>query len=165
MKRDHSFRKLQNVNDQLKAIRHAKWPEWCAKLNEHNNIGILWKWFRRVAGKKSTKPPTHPNLHGETNRLAEAFASRCTSAQLPLRTRAIQEELHESRWATITQACSQADSMDGPFTIQELKQTKPHGKDIAPGADKITYTMINNMGEAGERAFLHLVNTQYTQQS
>ena len=34
-----------------------------------------------------------------------------------------------------------------------------------PGADKITYTMTNNMGEAGERAFLHLVNTQYTQQS
>ena len=55
--------------------------------------------------------------------------------------------------------------MDGSFTIQELKQTKHHGKDTALGADKITYTMINNMGEAGERAFLLLVNTQYTQQS
>ena len=164
MKRDHSFRKLQNVNDQLKAIRHAKWPEWCAKLNEHNNIGILWKWFRRVAGKKSTKPPTHPNPHEEANRLAEAFASRDTSAQLPLKTRALKEELHESRWETITQGCSQADSTDSPFTIQELKQTKHHGK-AWPGANKITYTMINNMGGGGERAFLHLVNTQYTQQS
>ena len=66
------------------------------------------------------------------------------------------------RWEAINHSCSLSDDTDTPFTTHELHATQHKGKDTAPGADQITYTMINKMGEAGNTAFLMLLNTTYT---
>ena len=38
------------------------------------------------------------------------------------------------------------------------------GKDTAPGCDKITYTMIRNLGSTGEVALLRLINRTHLEQ-
>ena len=153
---------VKDVHHQLSIIKNNKWLEWCAKLNQHTNIKELWLWLKRVAGKKTTKTPTHPNPKQEAERLANNFANRSASHQLPQATQMTQTHLYNSRWEAINQACALPDSTDTPFTTHELHATHHKGRDTAPGADKITYTMINNMGEAGDTAYLLLLNTTYT---
>ena len=148
----------KDVNEAISQIRTNKWLEWCAKLNQHTSLRELWQWLKRVAGKKTTRSCNHANPKQEAERLANLFAERSASNNLPANTRQMQTQLHEQRWATINQACSTPDDTDQPFTTSELHQTKHKGKDTAPGADQITYTMIAHMGTAGEQAYLHLVN-------
>ena len=118
-----------------------------------------------MAGKKTTKSCNHTNSKQEAERLANLFADRSASTNLPACTLQLQNQLRNQRWATINQACATPDDTDQPFTTNELLQTKHKGKDTAPGADQITYTMISHMGPAGEQAFLHLVNCTMSQQT
>ena len=41
-----------HVSTETDAIRHYKWLEWCASLNEHTQVGNLWRDLRRIAGKR-----------------------------------------------------------------------------------------------------------------
>ena len=41
-----------HVSTETDAIRHDKWLEWCASLNEHTQVGNLWRDLRRIAGKR-----------------------------------------------------------------------------------------------------------------
>ncbi|KAK7071122.1 hypothetical protein SK128_009039, partial [Halocaridina rubra] len=116
--------------------------------NQHTSLSELWQMLRRVSGKKSTKIPTHPKPMDEAERLADTFSSCSATQQLPPSTIRIQNDLRLQRWDIINHACNQEDETDAPFTSQELRNTKHRGKDTAPGADGITYTMINNMGTA-----------------
>ncbi|KAK7081489.1 hypothetical protein SK128_008994 [Halocaridina rubra] len=140
-------------------IKADKWLEWCAMLNQHTSLTELWQMLKKVSGKRSTKVPTHPKPKEEAVRFADTFSNRSSNQQLPPSTIRIQNDLRQQRWDTINHACNQKDDTDTPFTTQELKNTKHKGKDTAPGADGITYTMINNMGTSGEAAYLHLTNT------
>ena len=60
-------------------------------------------------------------------------------------------------------ACQQPDITDTPCTLNELRQTCKKGKDSAPGADKVTYTMITCIGQAGELMVLELINRTHLQ--
>ena len=151
----------RHVRVELKEIRTNKWLEWCAGLNQHTSLRELWHWLGRVAGKKAPKTATHPNPQAEAERLAHSFAERASSNQLPPNTRAALDQLSEARWETINQACLQPDDTDSPYTTAELHKVKHTGKDTSPGADRITYTMVNNMGPGGSTAFLHLLNTTH----
>ena len=41
-----------HLSAEMDAICHDKWLEWCASLNEHTQIGNLWRDLRRIAGKR-----------------------------------------------------------------------------------------------------------------
>ena len=152
-----------SVQKELQQIRTAKWLEWCAQLNQHTSLREIWRWLGRAAGKHKNKQPTHPNPTQEAETLARHFASRSSTQQLPPKTQQSQTLLNPARWQAINQACQMPDATDRPYTIQELHAVRHKGRDTAPGADRITYTMINNMGKSGEKAFLNLLNTTHTQ--
>ena len=56
------------------------------------------------------------------------------------------------------------DEADVQYTLMELRNSYKKGKDTAPGWDKITYTMIRNLGLTGEVALLRLINQTHTEQ-
>ena len=151
---------VRDTNIQLKEIRTSKWLEWCARLNQHTSTKELWLWLNRIA-KNKNKSHTHPNPQDEAEKLAVAFASRSATNQLPIQTQNTQQTLSQERWERINAACAQAAVTDTPFTTMELHNTFTSKKDTAPGADGITYTMLKNMGEAGDHLFLLLQNQSY----
>ena len=63
----------------------------------------------------------------------------------------------------IEAACYLPDDTDCPFTVEELRRCKHKGKDTAPGADGISYSMIANMGPGAEILFLGLINKMWDQ--
>ena len=75
----------------------------------------------------------------------------------------MQEALKNQRWEVINRACNAVDDTDTPYTLHELRATYKISKDTAPGADKITYTMIRQMGSAGEQITLKLINKTHTE--
>ena len=79
----------------MDAIHHDKWLEWCASLNEHTQIGNLWRDLRRIAGKRIAVG-RHQEPLEEANRLAGVFAGR-TSENLPPATKHMQEHLDKGR--------------------------------------------------------------------
>ena len=130
-----------HVSAEMDAIRHDKWLEWCASLNEHTQIGNLWRDLRRIAGKRIAAG-RHQEPLEEANRLAGVFAGQTSSENLPPATKRMQERLNEGRWERIEAACYLPDDTDCPFTTEELRRCKHKGKDTAPGADRISYSMI-----------------------
>ena len=146
-----------HVSAETDAIRHDKWLEWCSSLNEHTQIGNLWRDLRRIAGKRIATG-RHQEPLEEANRLAGVFAGRTSSENFPPATKRMQERLHEGRWERIEAACYLPDDTDCPFTIEELRRCKHKGKDTTPGADGISYSMIANMGPGAEILFLGLIS-------
>ena len=152
-----------DVQQKLEVIRTEKWLEWCTRLSQHSSLAEIWKWLKRITGKKKVTVATHPQPQQEAERLAQSFAQRTSSTNLPPETRARQEQLDPNRWETINAACLQQDETDRPYTQQELQAVKKVSRDTAPGADRITYTMIYNMGTVGDRIFLQLLNKTHTE--
>ena len=124
---------VKDTHKTISAIKTNKWLEWCAQLNQYTNISQLWQWLKRVSGKRTPKQPTHPQPKQEAERLAESFAIRSASNQLPPSTIEMQNNLSHQRWNTIHQACAQQDDTDAPFTLQELRGAQHKGKNTAPG--------------------------------
>ena len=148
---------VTHVSAEMDAIRHDKWLEWCASLNEHTQIGNLWRDLRRIAGKRIAAG-RHQEPLEQANRLAGVFAGRTSSENLPPATKRMQERVNEGRWERIEAACYLLDDTDCPFTIEELRRCKHKRKDTAPGADGISYSMIANMGPGAEILFLGLIS-------
>ena len=126
-----------HVSAEMDAIRHDKWLEWYASLNEHTQIGNLWSDLRMIAGKRIAAG-RHQEPLEEANRLAGVLPGRTSSENLLPATKRMQERLDEGRWERIEAACYLPDDTDCPFTIEELRRCKHKGKDTAPGADGIS---------------------------
>ena len=147
-----------DTQQKLSNIRTEKWMEWCANISQHSSLSHLWKFLKLVSGKYSNKQAVHPHPEEEAERLAIKFAERTKSTNLSQETQDLQIQLAPVRTAAIEQACQTPDDTDAPYTLHELRKAYKKGKDTAPGADKITYTMISNLGEAGENTILELIN-------
>ena len=160
---------LQTVNtdvqQQLETIRNEKWIEWCSHISNHSTLSDIWKWLKIVSNKHKPRQSRHPQPLQEAERLADNFSDRTKSENLPPETRELQEQLNPERWRAINVACSEQDDTDQPYTLDELKSAYKKGKDTAPGADKITYTMVRMLGPAGDTALLRLINKSYTEQT
>ena len=65
----------------------------------------------------------------------------------------------------INNACSEQDDTDQPYTLDELRSAYKKGRNTAPGADKITYTMVRMLGPAGDIALFRLINKSHTEQT
>ena len=91
------------------------------------------------------------------------FATRTSSQNLSANSQMLLERLTPARWLEINQACMREDEADVQHTLMELHNSYKKGKDTAPGGDKITYTMIRNLGPTGEVALLRLINRTHTE--
>ena len=120
-----------HVSAEMDAMCHDKWLEWCASLNEHTQIGNLWRDLRRIAGKRIAVGRYQEPLE-EANRLAGVFAGQTSPENLPPATKRMQERLDEGRWERMEAACYHPDDTDCPFTIEELRRCKHKGKDTVP---------------------------------
>ena len=160
---------LQTVNidvqQQLEIIRNEKWMERCSHISNHSTLSEIWKWLKIVSNKNRPKQCRHPQPLQEAERLAVNFSERTKDENLPLETRRLQEQLNPERWRVINNACSQQDDTDQPYTLDELKSAYKKGRDTAPGADKITYTMVRMLGPAGDLSLLRLINKSHTEQT
>ena len=157
---------LQTVNSDMQqrfeTIRTEKWLQWCAEISQHTKIADIWNHLKKIANCSKPKVPTHPNPQQEAERLAISFADRTSSDNLPISVRLKQQQLEQRRWQEIEHACSLQDDTDIPYTLEELQAAHKKGKDTAPGADNITYTMIANLGTPGELILLKLINKTHT---
>ena len=154
-----------DTQQRLSEIRSERWMEWCTTICQHTNLAKIWKFLKIVAGKFNKKQATHPQPLEESERLATKFADRTKSDNLSQETQQIQNQLAPLRNNEIEQACQQTDTTDIPYTLHELRQTYKKGKDTAPGTDRITYTMIACLGEAGEIKVLELINITHLERT
>ena len=152
-----------DTQQRLTEIRTEKWMEWCSTISQHTNLSKIWKFLKIVAGKYKKSQAVHPHPEEEADRLANKFADRTKTINLSQETQVTQEQLAPMRNNAIEQACQQVDETDTPYTMHELRQTYKKGKDTSPGADRITYTMIACLGEAGELMVLQLINKTHLQ--
>ena len=63
----------------------------------------------------------------------------------------------------VKDACEEPDVADVPFTPGELVRARirRRGRDTAPGADRVTYSMLAHAGPAGDAALLSLLNASW----
>ena len=141
--------------------REAKWLEWCASFTQHTSLANLWAKLRTASGKAAARPAAHPQPLVEAERLADTFAARGSSDQLPDRVRRLQLRLLPGRERLVSDARKIADNTDQPFTHGELVKAKKKGRDTATGADGVTYSMLAHAGLAGEAALLGLINCSW----
>jgi len=153
---------VKHHHEEIKTIKYQIWLNWCGELNQQTSLGTLWSQLKRASGKKTHKQPTHSNPTQEADRLANSFASHAASTNLPTSTLLIQQQLTDQREQLIEAACNRPDITDIPFTSMEFQAVTHKGKDTAPGADRITYSMIFQSGPQGELAFLNLINHTWT---
>ena len=152
-----------DTQQRLTEIRTEKWMEWCTTISQQTNLAKIWHFLKMISGKHKQPQATHPHPREEAERLANKFADRTKTTNLSQDTQQMQEQLAPMRNNAIEQACQQVDITDIPYSLHELRQTYKRGKDTAPGADKITYTMIACLGEAGELMVLKLINKTHLQ--
>lgn len=152
----------QAVKEQLATIRTEKWLEWCQEVTAHTSTSDIWRWLRRVAGKRRERPPSVVHPVTEANRLAVLFATRAAPSTLPPDVQDALLEHYEMRQRLITEACSRPSDLDTPITLNELRAAHKEGKDTAPGHDGVTYSLLSRMGPAAELSLLQLYNMSLT---
>ncbi|XP_068238287.1 uncharacterized protein [Palaemon carinicauda] len=164
---DELYRTLLQVTEHAVAVstevKQQKWLEWCSGLNGFTSLRRIWSFFNKVVGKNRTNKTAHPDPPAEANRIAQGFADRAKSINLPLPTRRRQEELLPIRSTMINAACDMADNTDTPFTKEELERAFAKTKNTAPGIDGITYSMLRNMGAPAQGFYLRLINKTYVE--
>ncbi|KAG7165529.1 RNA-directed DNA polymerase from mobile element jockey-like 15 [Homarus americanus] len=152
---------VQHARQITQKIREDKWLEWCATFNAHTSLSELWRKLRIATGKLP-RAPAHPQPLQEANRLAEHFAERSSSAQLPPEIRLHLQQVQLERVIVVRHAIEQADTTDCLFTIEEIRRARKTSKDTAPGSDGITYSLLSNAGLAGELALLTVINASWS---
>ncbi|KAG7155185.1 RNA-directed DNA polymerase from mobile element jockey-like 48 [Homarus americanus] len=124
-------------------IREDKWLEWCATINAHTSLSELWRKLR-IATRKLPRAPAHPQPLQEATRLAEHFAERSSSAQLP-------PEIRLNKTSSTAKTTGEIRN-DCLFTIEDIRRKKKTSKGTAPGSD----------GLAGELALLTVINASWS---
>ncbi|XP_076065005.1 uncharacterized protein LOC143039039 [Oratosquilla oratoria] len=138
--------------------KEDKWLEWCASFSRHTRLADLWSKLRTATGGSRSRPPTHPRPQQEAERLADNFAARCASSQLPAQVIQTLQRLRLERKRLIRDGKARPEPADCPFTHRELIRARRTGRDTATGADGVTYTMVAHAGPAGEQGILGLIN-------
>ncbi|KAG7168478.1 hypothetical protein Hamer_G002546, partial [Homarus americanus] len=104
---------LTQATQELK-IREDKWLEWCATFNAQTSLSELWRKLRIATGKLP-RAPAHPQPLYEANRLAEHFAERSSSAQLPPEIRLhLQQSDMQLNKLTLQTVCLLKKKSEGP---------------------------------------------------
>ena len=162
---DENLRLLRQAVSHARGVandeKEARWLEWCESFDSHTSLRTLWSCLRTASGRGPRRPAAHPDPEARAEELVSSYAERASSERLPLEVRQRQLQLRPERLRRIANAVNTEDVTDCPFTQSELTRAKRRSRDTAPGEDGITYTMLRNMGQAGESAFLALLNASW----
>jgi len=131
---------------EIQEIRTNSWLKWCESLNAHTSLHDLWTKLNRVSGKHK-KQPSHPQPLQIANDLIQSFQARSSNTQLPRSTLNRTQNLSHHRELSIHTAIALPSDLDVPFTLHEIKKVIQTSKDTAPGIDKISYSMLNHLGD------------------
>ncbi|KAG7172022.1 RNA-directed DNA polymerase from mobile element jockey-like 10, partial [Homarus americanus] len=131
--------------------KKANWKFYQDELQK--GLSELWRKLRIATGELP-RSPAHPQPLQEANRLAEHFAERSSSAQLPLEIRLHLQQVQLEREVVVRHAIEQTDTTDC--------LARKTSKDTAPGSDGITYSLLRNAGLAGELALLTVINASWS---
>ncbi|ROT62229.1 pol [Penaeus vannamei] len=141
-----NFRVAQQlIRKEIQMIRSDSWLKWCESLNAHTSLHDLWQKLNLVSGK-FRRQPCHPRPLQVAEGLIHTFQSRSTSSQLPPSTINRIQRLKPERETSIQVAISTPAESDVPFTQHDINQARKTSKDTAPGIDRVTYSMLNQLG-------------------
>lgn len=94
----------------------------------------------------------------EAELLASSYAERSATGQMPIDVQHQQLQLLPAKDLRIQHTKLREDATDCSFLIIELRRARKGSRDIAPGDDGITHTMLRKMVVTGEATFLSLIN-------
>ncbi|XP_076065326.1 uncharacterized protein LOC143039332 [Oratosquilla oratoria] len=151
---------IREAHATVTCVRINKFHEWCEGFNTHTSLSELWRKLHVVTNRSCPRLNHHVPVE-EAQWLVEEFASRISSAFLPQRTQETQQQLREGRIHYVGDMMAQPDETDTEFTLGELTAARRPGKNIAPGEDRVTYSMLAHLGPAGGEAFLRVVSASW----
>ncbi|XP_076047330.1 uncharacterized protein LOC143028853 [Oratosquilla oratoria] len=122
----------------------------------NHRVNTIRKTLRR-----HRNPANLANLRTAVEEAREVARRTYTHCHAPVELQRTQARLSEARRARIQAAIQSPGNTDTPFTLQEPQSTYRTSTDTAPGSDRVTYSMITHLGDAGEKALLQLVNTSW----
>ncbi|KAG0726597.1 LINE-1 retrotransposable element ORF2 protein [Chionoecetes opilio] len=122
----------------------------------------MWRQLQVIAGNlQPIRPPPHPDTAREAQRLASSFATRTCTFNLPNETNDRLTELLPARYDQIDRTCEEQSNSNTPLSHLELRRVLKMSGDTSSGADRITYSMINNAASDGPSSVLTLFNASW----
>ena len=159
---EHTLATLREVargtKEQLQALRTEKWLAWCQQMSTSTSSAEIWRWLRRVAGRRRDRPPPVACPDTEANRLAELFVSRAAPQTLPREVQDALADRRQEREELVRRASGATSEMDTPFVLSDVHGTRKTGTNTAPGRDGVVYSLLSKMGPAAEQRLLELCN-------
>ena len=165
--RERTDESRNNMLDVVGALRLARqrardrhWQQFAENIKKSRNLGDIWREVNKVRGNRP-RFVAHPNPEGEANNLAEQWAAAASMESLP---RDVREELSsgfdyrdefvEARKASIAPSCTS-------ISQNELLHAISGGQSTAPGADGVTYEILNCIASIPNGPLLALFNMSY----
>ena len=134
---------------------------WCRGFSAHTSLRDFWNKLRRIYHPRPFPLPFHPNPRAEAERLEAHFATRISPDLLSNVIRKMQRELLAAREQQIREACMQGADSDQPFALQELEAAFRTKTDTAPGADRVTYSIVRHLGLTRRTPYFPYINSAW----
>lgn len=137
---------IKNTNKLFKEKKFESWKNFCLSLSPDVCPSVVWRNIRRFrsAFRESTSRDFPPSV-------ADAFLSKLAPPST-------QEDLFSS-CAIPPSIAPDADGLNEPFSIVELKGVLTNLKDSAPGLDGIPYSFVTHLSDNALSYFLDLINS------
>ncbi|KAK3876646.1 hypothetical protein Pcinc_018575 [Petrolisthes cinctipes] len=142
-------------------VKAEKWYEWCSTIDEHSKLREIWRNINIATGRMATRPPACLDPLEDAERLNSNFAARAATTNILMEIQDRLQQLRDTRQEKIDEAVLERDETDGPFTLDGLLRARKKSKDMAPGNDGITYSIISGLGTGGHAALLTIMNESW----
>lgn len=155
-----SFKRAKAFGKRVR--REAKrdsWRTFLTSINSYTDTHKVWTRIRKLKGQQTHSLPlvstTGDTLEDQANTLAQHFQHVSSSAHytntfMKHKTSVGKKPLHDKEKSN--------SSYNSEFTLYELRAALSTCKPSAPGADKVTYTMIQHLHPDTLETLLHLYN-------
>lgn len=151
-----AYKRLSNMDNYLaykvieaqakrlfKIKSRTTWRSFLNKINKNTPLSDIWRFI------KSMKDNSH--LTSNSNKLSEQIIEQLMDILAPP---SMMEEIHVQTGNT--EKCV---NFERPFDLVELAKIIPtSSKCTAPGMDRITYNILNNMSDYAKRYMLNVIN-------
>ena len=153
--------KVAEVSTQVKQkARSEYWNEFLGNIASSKSLRDIWNRVNKVRGVKK-KMVAHPNPKLKANELMKNWANASSIESLPRNVQnAIMSRRYKRRQLVNNQSMLWDDSCV-PITTNELLFAVKKGKSTAPGADGLTYDVLNCLIMMRDSPLLDLFNLSY----
>ena len=168
-----SYRRLKGkAQHVIKSTAREYWQNYCNTLDKSTKLGTVWKMAHKMNGFHREQKIRNLNVNGvavETNEgKAETFAksfSDISSDKNHSSTFLLRKKDIESNYKYLFENVSdiedkdRTESLNEPFDLHELRRAlREIKKHSAPGADRISYEMLQKLPKCSIKAVLKLYN-------